>query len=423
MRIQVVPGVCTAPKGGVRGPTCKLRVENVLRGLHGGAALLGSASECLSTNVGYFNSIEVGVKLTFRSPYSRLRLSHSIGLGHLNLQTLKLGQRQPLNVFVQPSRHDPGWRRTLATRMLPHANVVVVVLAGVLASAGARHHMTARSAAHQTGEQGRTRDGARRSRPISELPLHFVKGLEVDQRLMRRWIDVLADAQLTKVDAIPQKCPNAARGHAKAPGKLAYREAPKEVGKRRDDLLALPRVRFEPSIRTLHVAAWALSALPDTGLGCISTALVKALSMLFTLMRVDADEQVAMQSATSGAGIDSLFDGNNLAASCLNATPGPQLLGNASTKARQVGNDYPGIDATLDPLYRSKQRWPLLDWQPTGDIQLRRQNLHPSAIRLGPRFNSGNLIFIGMKAVGTPLPLPKVTDPNDGRIRLHGCRL
>lgn len=423
MHAQGLPSIGPTLKRGVSGTARKLGIENILGRLDCCASLLSAGRKCLSTHVGCLDGIKVGVKLTLRHRHRHLCISHPVSLSDLNLQALQLCKGQLLHMLVQPPSHDAGRGGAMLAGMLFHAHVVVVVPPPVLASPGASHHMSARRAAHQTREQCWTRSRARWTRIGGELPLYFVKGLLVNQRLVCGWVDVFADSQLPQVDAIPQKGSHAARGHAQTATELADAGASKEIGKCRDNFLARLRIRRESAVLAFEVATRTLPPLPNPRLGCIAASFVKALGVLFALVRVNADEKVAMESAAGGAGVDPLFDRDNLATGRLNAAPGAQLLGDVPTEPRQVGNDDAGVDAALDAFDCSKQRGSLLDRQPTGDIQLGRQHLNPHAVCLAPGFDGRDLIFIGMEVVRPLLPLAQVAHSYDGRVSLHGTAL
>jgi len=405
MDAQALPCVSTAPERGVRWAARKLCIESILCRLDLLASLLRARCKRLRANISRTHSIQVGIKLKLRCGDCCLRLLNAISLRNLNLQALKLGQSHALHVLLQTSSNNTRLSGATFPRMRSHADVVVVVLPDIFAPAGAGHDVTARRATNKTREQGRTLGGASRLRVAGELALNFVKRAHVDQGLMRFGVDVLTDPQLPQIDPIPEKRSNASWRHTESSRKLADGCASEEITEGRSDLFSLRGINVEPPILSLQIATRKLAALPDSGLRRKSPPFVKTLGVLLALMRVDADEEIAMKATARRAGVDALFDRNDLAASRFHPTPSSQLLGNVPAQAGEVRDDDTGIDPPLDPFNRGEQRRALLNRQTTGDIQLRRQDLHSNAVRPSPRFNRSNLVLVGMEAVRPLLSL------------------
>jgi hypothetical protein len=225
-------------------------------------------------------------------------------------------------------------------------------------------------------------------------------------------IDVVADAQLASVDAVPEHLSDTRRRHPKPTRQFDHASA-RNGGLERGGHFGRTAIRHKLSrVRVAVVANRRLATLPDTGLGRPAAQIVEPLDVLLALVLVDRGENVPLQPSAARAGVDALLGNDDLSAGLVHTVVGAQLLGEIAAEPGQVRDDDARVFAALDALDRTTKRRPLLERQAARHIELRRQN--HDTITLGCRpFDRLNLVAVGVYVLRARLAHAHVADPYD----------
>lgn len=299
-----------------------------------------------------------------------------------------------LDMLIQERKRN---MRGARTRPAGVPTVARVVLGLRPTTPRAAHGVPARLAPDQASQQGRRSVGPRGSSTtprLSGLPL-----LLSNKRRMRLKVDVRPLTELTEVHTVLHHLPHAACGHAEPVCDLDHGCADSKVTERLHNKLGV-RVRNQSAgVGITGIPFGGLPRFPDSPLGSGLHLLLERLGGLLALVAVDRGQQVAMQPASRGGGVDAFTDREDLASGVLDAFPRFEQHTHVTAHAGQVRDHKAVVGAVLDTEDGFVQGGSLLEGQPAAYVKLRRKQMDCVTARCDGVLDGLCLVGDGAEAV------------------------
>lgn len=299
-----------------------------------------------------------------------------------------------LDMLIQERKRNMGGARTRPAGVPTMARIVLDLRP---ATPRAAHRVPARLAPNQTSQQRRCSICA--SRPSATLRLSGLPLLLSNKRRMRLKVDVGPLTELPEVHTVLHHLPHAARSHSEPVRDLDHGCVDRKVTERLDNKLGV-RVRNQtPGVGITRIPFGCLPGFPDAPLGSGLHLLLERFGSLLALVAVDRREQVAMQPASRGGGVDAFTDREDLASGVLDAFPRFEQHTHVTAHAGQVRDHKAVVGAVLDTEDGFVQGGSLLEGQPAAHVKLRRKQMDCVTARCDGVLDGLCLVGNGAEAV------------------------
>jgi len=289
-----------------------------------------------------------------------------------------------------------------------------------------RAFSSTRRRAHQHPAPGASNDPREQARPAITAwgsgieRLRSVEQLAGNDSGVRCLVDVPADAEFAEVHAVTQQVSYPSGRHLGAFSDASHAVTTRLAREQVTDEVCLS-VWDEPACDGVTgVPRGGLPALPYPGTGCVLAQGFESVGVFFAFPFGVRQEDGSQEPAVAGAGIKVFGGANDPSASCFDAVPAAQLLADVPAKTTEVRNDD-GLELSgFDALNGAQQARALLQRQATGHVQLRRQHDHTGTVKPRSRFDSGDLIAVGVDVLRSGDPAAHVADSDDPCPCFHG---
>lgn len=277
---------------------------------------------------------------------------------------------QALDMLVQERQRNMGGTRTRPAGVPAVARVVLGLRP---ATPRAAHGMTAGLAPDQASQQsGRPVRPCGSSTPLRLSGLPFLFGYK---RRMRLKVDVGPLTELPEVHTVLHHLSHPACGHSEPVGDLDHGCVDRKVTERLDNKLGVRVGNQTARVGITGIPFGCLPGLPDAPLGSRPHLLLERLGCLLALVAVDRGQEVAVQPAGRGGGVDAFTYRQDLASGVLDAFPRFEEHTHVTAHAGQVRDHEAVVGAVLDTEDGFVQGGSLLEGQPAAYVKLRRKQM------------------------------------------------